>query len=268
MATSFKVDVNRGIEYRKDGAQFVGSYKLGRPHGLGVLHWPDGERYEGEFLDGVREGLGVYTRADGAVFAGQWRHDMKEGKGKETYRGGNSYLGGWAQSMWQGRGCTVEAAIGCPPKRTTAFFHLNQPVSIDATSEPNEKYFIEVEEIAVAAQGLAQKCIQAADEIMANVPILSDPPKIKLRAMVGQPVIGCADIEVTDNGLVRVKCGDFSQLEALLQQRTYRHNYQGRLWELHVSGCDATLAERYVVTPLLDIVSSWMLPVSVERVLG
>ena len=45
-----------GAYTRADGAEYVGVWKDGKPHGYGTYTWPDGDKYVGEFKDGKRHG--------------------------------------------------------------------------------------------------------------------------------------------------------------------------------------------------------------------
>jgi hypothetical protein len=57
-----------------DVALYIGDFRDGRAHGLGVYIWPGGEQYVGEFVRGLPEGRGVeYSRSGEMKNAGLWR---------------------------------------------------------------------------------------------------------------------------------------------------------------------------------------------------
>lgn len=49
----------------RDGAQYSGEMKAGKPHGKGKTVFKNGDTYEGEYVKGKRQGYGVYQFTDG-----------------------------------------------------------------------------------------------------------------------------------------------------------------------------------------------------------
>ena len=57
--------------------QYVGHFKNGKPHGMGVLTEPGGDKYIGHFKNGRPDGIGGVTDADGARLIGEYDEDGK-----------------------------------------------------------------------------------------------------------------------------------------------------------------------------------------------
>ncbi|KPA80549.1 hypothetical protein ABB37_04755 [Leptomonas pyrrhocoris] len=73
--------------WASSGAVYEGEWKLGRPHGHGVMTVPgkDGYEYTGDFVEGQRCGRGRCSFANGRTFDGEWKGDEMNGVG--TVRG-------------------------------------------------------------------------------------------------------------------------------------------------------------------------------------
>ena len=69
----------------RSGANYVGGYQNGLPHGNGALTYANGDKYEGEFFEGEIAGRGKYTYADGSVYEGQFENALPNGEGSYTY---------------------------------------------------------------------------------------------------------------------------------------------------------------------------------------
>lgn len=69
----------------RSGANYVGGYQNGLPHGVGSLTYANGDKYEGEFSFGEINGTGKYTYADGSVYEGQFANALPNGEGTYTY---------------------------------------------------------------------------------------------------------------------------------------------------------------------------------------
>lgn len=69
----------------RNGANYVGGYQNGLPHGVGTLTYANGDKYEGDFLAGEIVGNGKYTFADGSVYEGAFENSLPNGEGSYTY---------------------------------------------------------------------------------------------------------------------------------------------------------------------------------------
>ncbi|RYY84830.1 hypothetical protein EON63_08540 [archaeon] len=51
----------------------------------GTIHLANGDKYVGDWKDGRRHGLGVYYYNDGDRYEGEWRNDERHGRGTMFY---------------------------------------------------------------------------------------------------------------------------------------------------------------------------------------
>jgi hypothetical protein len=63
--------------------EYVGEFREGKKHGLGVQTHENGKSYAGEWHEGEMHGWGVLTRKDGSVYRGQFEHGVFCGNGAE-----------------------------------------------------------------------------------------------------------------------------------------------------------------------------------------
>ena len=97
---------NSGCD-RKDGGEYIGKVKYGKPHGQGTETYADGSKYVGEFEDGKRHGQGIHIHTDGTKFVGEWKNGKRHGQGTFIYGagpfGGVKYIGEWKNdTKWNG----------------------------------------------------------------------------------------------------------------------------------------------------------------------
>ncbi len=64
-------------------------------NGKGTYRYPSGAKYVGEFKDGEIHGVGVCFYTNGSKYSGQWEHRYPNGKGTKTYPDGNKWTGQW-----------------------------------------------------------------------------------------------------------------------------------------------------------------------------
>ena len=53
---------------------YIGEFKEGKRHGLGVFTYKNGNKYVGEFLDGNMHGQGTFTYPNGDKRVGVWEY--------------------------------------------------------------------------------------------------------------------------------------------------------------------------------------------------
>ncbi len=63
----------RGSFIYQSGAKYVGEFKDGEIHGVGVCYYTDGSKYSGEWEHRFPHGKGTMTFPDGSKFSGDWR---------------------------------------------------------------------------------------------------------------------------------------------------------------------------------------------------
>jgi hypothetical protein len=87
-------------------ATYVGGFKAGKKHGVGVKAWPSGDRYEGEFVEDRKEGKGTYTwgrgQWQGERYVGEYLNDLRHGTGTYTWPTGDVYAGPWTEDRIAG----------------------------------------------------------------------------------------------------------------------------------------------------------------------
>jgi hypothetical protein len=73
----------RGTFLFPSGAKYIGDFKNGETHGVGVCYYTNGSKYSGEWRNRYPEGKGTKTYADGTTRTGLWL------KGKPVDESGN-----------------------------------------------------------------------------------------------------------------------------------------------------------------------------------
>ena len=63
----------KGIYIYPSGAVYIGEFKNGEIHGVGVCHYSDGSKYQGQWVYRYPEGRGTRTYADGTKRTGLWK---------------------------------------------------------------------------------------------------------------------------------------------------------------------------------------------------
>jgi hypothetical protein len=92
-----------GQETRPDGERYRGTWAGGKRVGHGELNRSDGSRYVGDFAEGVREGIGSERSAAG-LYHGDWADDLPNGEGEYFGNDGASYRGQWRNGLRDGSG--------------------------------------------------------------------------------------------------------------------------------------------------------------------
>jgi hypothetical protein len=64
-------------------------------NGRGTYIFPSGAKYIGDFKNGEIHGVGVCYYTNGSKYSGEWRHRYPEGKGTKTYSDGTTRTGLW-----------------------------------------------------------------------------------------------------------------------------------------------------------------------------
>ncbi|MEZ5557305.1 MAG: hypothetical protein R3E86_01985 [Pseudomonadales bacterium] len=86
-----------------DGRRYTGSWRAGKPDGMGSETLPDGETYTGGWQDGARQGHGELSLADGSRYVGAFAGGVRSGEG--VLRGpAGLYRGGWDEDLPNGEG--------------------------------------------------------------------------------------------------------------------------------------------------------------------
>ncbi|KAL6063021.1 Phosphatidylinositol-4-phosphate 5-kinase [Balamuthia mandrillaris] len=70
----------------------------------GIMEWKDGTKYIGEWKEGYRHGLGVQWFKDGRKYEGYWRKDREDGPGeKQEGEEGTIIKGEWKEGKLQSK---------------------------------------------------------------------------------------------------------------------------------------------------------------------
>ena len=76
--------------------------------GVGAFRWADGDSYSGSFKGGKPDGLGVFRADAGKAtqqrFAGAWRNGVRQGSGVLIFNDGRTYRGEFAKGKMDGFG--------------------------------------------------------------------------------------------------------------------------------------------------------------------
>ncbi len=68
-------------------------------NGKGTYVYPSGAKYVGDFKDGEIHGVGICYYTNGSRYTGQWKHRYPEGKGTKTYPDGTKFVGSWLKGQ-------------------------------------------------------------------------------------------------------------------------------------------------------------------------
>jgi len=130
----------KGTAFFAGGAQYVGDFKLFKPHGYGNFVWSNGKKYFGEWINGKINGNGTMLWKDGREYSGTFKNDKLHGQGTLYYPDGKKYIGEFINGKRHGEG-TFEYPDG------TAFVGrfiagnqdgLGECIAIDGSSLPCE----------------------------------------------------------------------------------------------------------------------------------
>ena len=88
----------------QNGNVYIGQWKKGLRHGLGILIWPDGTVFEGQWINDVAEGKGKITHPNGEVYNGNWVNDQAHGPGRLVSPDGAVFEGQWLNDRQNGEG--------------------------------------------------------------------------------------------------------------------------------------------------------------------
>ena len=111
--------------YTKSGLRYLGEWRGGVKHGLGVLYYNTAEThfYEGEFVKGVKQGWGRQQYASGSVYEGQWV-------------GGRMF--GYGAMQWVLPGAPTNAAAALQTRAMLALAAEHNTTASFATSQPED----------------------------------------------------------------------------------------------------------------------------------
>lgn len=100
-----------------DKATYEGDFKNGIPHGEGVAVYPRNKEgagmYSGWWKDGRYEGKGTFTYSTGSVYEGEWHRGLRHGRGKLTFPSGFCYEGEWYMGKQHGNGTVKSPQTRC-----------------------------------------------------------------------------------------------------------------------------------------------------------
>lgn len=79
-------DCYNGVGYKKTGgSKYLGQFKSGKRHGIGILQYENGDMYYGEFLEGEFSGYGHYKWKSGPYYFGSSKKGKWNGLGVMIY---------------------------------------------------------------------------------------------------------------------------------------------------------------------------------------
>jgi hypothetical protein len=89
----------------KLSSEYSGTFRDGRPNGLGKVTSLDGAVYSGEMKDGQPHGQGTYEKPQVYRYDGAWKNGKMDGFGAlESYYFNSSYVGDWVEGKREGQG--------------------------------------------------------------------------------------------------------------------------------------------------------------------
>ena len=96
--------VGQGAIKDADGDLYMGEYKNGEKHGIGINISENGFIIAGEWVKGELQGKGMLIWEDGTVFFGDFSGSIVEGAGLIKYSNGEVFLGNWVENQRNGKG--------------------------------------------------------------------------------------------------------------------------------------------------------------------
>lgn len=93
-----------GTKKWKNGDQYTGTFRFGKPNGYGKFIYGDGGYYEGEFQSGIPHGFGKMVYQDDSVYEGEWFNGSKHGEGNYSFSCGDEFFGEFQQDKIEGKG--------------------------------------------------------------------------------------------------------------------------------------------------------------------
>ena len=85
--------------YRESTGVYMGQYKNGEKHGVGIFVWENGNIYQGQYKEGKVNGNGVMIYHDGSSYNGNWENDRANGRGVFQDEEGVKYEGEWVEDQ-------------------------------------------------------------------------------------------------------------------------------------------------------------------------
>mmetsp|Transcript_5978 Transcript_5978/g.11299 ORF Transcript_5978/g.11299 Transcript_5978/m.11299 type:complete len:441 (+) Transcript_5978:190-1512(+) len=99
-----KLEGNGKHTLKNGTVEYIGKYKNGKPHGVGVKTFGNRSVYSGSFYDGKRHGEGKMSFPEVCEYNGQWADDKMEGSGTLVYNNGDKYTGMFQNNQMHGQG--------------------------------------------------------------------------------------------------------------------------------------------------------------------
>ncbi|MBR9921882.1 MAG: peptidase C14 caspase catalytic subunit p20 [Bacteroidetes bacterium] len=94
----------KGILYFANGNKYIGHWESSQRHGKGRMVFSEGHEYLGQFLFNKMNGHGVMTYANGDIYDGNWKNDRPNGVGKYKFSNGERYEGDFVDGRFHGHG--------------------------------------------------------------------------------------------------------------------------------------------------------------------
>ena len=121
-----------GLQLFANGDSYEGLWKNGAPNGPGTYRWNiqneelDLEEFNGEWVNGKMHGWGTLRWFSGDRYDGNWLHGAMSGDGIMTWRDGFSFSGQWKDGKRHGLGAfrAVSTQLSDDNPRNTLAFTL------------------------------------------------------------------------------------------------------------------------------------------------
>jgi hypothetical protein len=85
-----------------DGDRYVGSFREGKMHGIGIMYYGNGDRYEGDYEFGLCKGKGILFYANGNRYEGDFDKNLFHGTGSFYYSDSTANVGLWSEGAFLG----------------------------------------------------------------------------------------------------------------------------------------------------------------------
>ena len=119
----------------QDGSKYSGEFKMGQPHGKGIMYYTNGNKYLGKWKNGNRHGKGKLIIKEQGDYIGSFKNNAVEGYGEFFYKNGDNYKGYFKNGKYHGTGSYTYVN----GKVVSGSWHENEIIGNSTTSNNQQR---------------------------------------------------------------------------------------------------------------------------------